>query len=246
MGEESSGNGRKVEVVFSPKLFPTYFEYKNCVVVVIDIFRATSTICAAFKNGVKEVIPVATLDEAKAYQKKGYLVGAERKSEIVKGFDFGNSPLKFNEKEFKGKSIVFTTTNGTRAMEVAKVADKVVVGAFTNISALCTFLEKEDKDILLLCAGWKDRFNLEDTLFAGAVAHKISKNLRFNKLSDSSIASIKMFKAARNDMYKFLEISSHRKRLSRLNLEEDIIYCLTLDKTDIVPVLEQGKLIANK
>ncbi len=246
MSEESSGNGRKIEVIFSPKLFSTYFEQKDCVVVVIDIFRATSTICAAFKHGVKEVIPVATLAEAEAYKQKGYLVGAERKSEIVEGFDFGNSPLNFNKKEFRNKSIVFTTTNGTRAIELAKNADKVVVGAFTNISALCTYLEKEDKDVLLLCAGWKDRFNLEDTLFAGAVAYKLSKNLRFNKLSDSSIASINMFKAAKDDMYKFLEISSHRKRLSRLNLEEDIIYCLTLDKTDIVPILEGGKLIANK
>ncbi len=245
MGEESSGNTNKVEVVFSPALFPVYFENVNCTVVIIDIFRATSAICAAFESGIDSLIPVATLEEAKKYKDQGYIVGAERNAEIVEGFDFGNSPLTFKDGKYKNKSIVLTTTNGTKAVEMAKPANKVVVGAFTNFSALCDYLEKEDKDVLLLCAGWKGRFNLEDTLFAGAVADRISKNLRFTNLSDSSIASINIYKKAKKDIYKFLGESSHRKRLSRLNMEEDIIYCLTFDNSEIVPVLEENAFIKN-
>jgi len=246
MSEESSGNGRKVEVVFSPVLFPVYFDNQDCTVVVIDVFRATSAICAAFESGIDSLIPVATIEEAIDYKQKGFKVGAERNAEIVEGFDFGNSPLTFKNGSYKNQSIVLTTTNGTKAIEMAKTANKVVIGAFTNFSALCNYLEQEDKDVLLLCAGWKDRFNLEDTLFAGAVAQQISKNLRFTNLSDSSIAAINMYDGAKNDMFGFLGESSHRKRLSRLNLEEDIIYCLTLDKSDIVPVLEGDVLVSNK
>ena len=246
MSEESSGNTRKVEVVPSPGLFPVYFENTDCTVVVIDVFRATSAICAAFESGVDSLIPVATLEEAIEYKQKGFLVGAERNAEVVEGFDFGNSPLAFKDGQFKNKSLVLTTTNGTRAIEMAKSAHKVVIGAFTNLSAVCDYIEKEDKDVLLLCAGWKDRFNLEDTLFAGAVAQKISQNLRFQNLSDSSIAAISMYNSAKDDLYNFLGESSHRKRLSRLNMEEDIIYCLTLDQSNIVPVLEGDVIVSSK
>ncbi len=246
MAEESSGNTNKVEVVFSPALFPVYFDNDDCTVVVIDIFRATSAICAAFESGIKSLITVATLEEANQYKQKGYLVGAERNAEIVEGFDFGNSPLTFKDGKYKDKTIVLTTTNGTKAIEMAKNANRVVVGAFTNFTALCNFVEKEDKDVLLLCAGWKDRFNLEDTLFAGAVAERVSQNLRFTRLSDSSIAAINIYNTAKDNIYRFLGESSHRKRLSRLNMEEDIIYCLTLDKTDIVPVLKENAFVNNK
>ncbi|MCO6500315.1 MAG: 2-phosphosulfolactate phosphatase [Vicingus serpentipes] len=244
MSEISSGNTRKVEVVFSPLNFPSYFENKDCTVVVIDIFRATSAICAAFESGIESLIPVDTIEKAKKYQQEGFLVGAERNAEIVEGFDFGNSPLTFKNEKYKNQSVVLTTTNGTKAIEIAKEATTVIIGAFTNFTALCQYVEDQDKDVLLLCAGWKDRFNLEDTLFAGAVAEKISKNLRFQNLSDSSIAAINMYITAKKDMYGFLGESSHRKRLSRLNMEEDIIYCLSFDKSSIVPILKGDKIIA--
>ena len=246
--EESSGNSRSIEVVFSPAMFPVYFEHKDVAVVVIDVLRATSAICAAFDAGVKEVIPVATVEEAQAYKEMGYLVGAERKAEIVPGFDFGNSPLTFkNSKEFKDKSIVLTTTNGTRAIDAAREANHVLVGAFTNLDAVCRKLEALDKDVILFCAGWKDRFNLEDTLLAGAITQKLSsENLRFSNLSDSALASISLFKEAKGNLYQYLGNSSHRRRLSSLNLEEDIIYCLTPNQTEVVPFLYENKLITKQ
>ncbi len=246
MSEISSGNVRKVEVVCSPELFPVYFDNKDCVVVVIDVFRATSAICAAFESGIKSLIPVTSVEEAITYKQKGYKVGAERNAEIVEGFDFGNSPLMFKDDRFAGESLVLTTTNGTRALEIAKEANNVIIGAFTNLTAVCDYIERLDKDVLLLCAGWKGRFNLEDTLYAGAVAQKLAKNLRFQNLSDSSMAAIDMYNNAKDDLFGFLGESSHRKRLSRLNMEEDIIYCLTEDLSDVVPILQGDTLVSHK
>ena len=140
MSEESSRNTRKVEVVLSPALFPVYFENIDCTVVVIDVFRATSAICAAFESGIDSLIPVATLEEAIEYKKKGFLVGAERNAEVVEGFDFGNSPLGFKDGQFKDKTIVLTTTNGTKAVDMAKSAHNVVIGAFTNFTAVCDYM----------------------------------------------------------------------------------------------------------
>lgn len=246
MSEESSGNTKKVEVVLSPALFPAYFEHRDCTIVIIDVFRATSAICAAFESGVEGVIPVANLEAALQYKSEGYLVGAERNAEVVEGFDFGNSPLGFKDGKFKGETIVLTTTNGTKAIDIAKSASNVVIGSFANLAAICEYVEKVDKDVLLFCAGWKDRFNLEDTLFAGAVAEKITQNLRFQNISDSTIAAMNMYATAKDDMYGFLEDSSHRKRLNRLNMPEDVIYCLSLNKTDIVPVLKGDVILSNK
>ena len=159
---------KKVEVSFSPALFSSYYHEHECNVVIVDIFRATSAICTAFHFGVKEIIPVATVEEAMAYKKEGYMVGAERDGNIVDGFDFGNSPFSYMDERIKGKSIVLTTTNGTKAITIAKEAEGILIGSFLNLNALADFLIEDGKSVLIQCAGWKNRFNLEDTLFAGA------------------------------------------------------------------------------
>lgn len=242
MGEILPQSKNKVEVCVSPALFPVYFDNQDCVVVVIDVFRATTAICAAFEDGVAAVIPVSTIEEATQYKNKGYIVGAERNAEVMEGFDFGNSPLTFKNEKYKNQTIVLTTTNGTKAIDVAKNAHIVIVGSFYNLDAVCSFLEKQDKDVLLLCAGWKERFNLEDTLFAGAVVEKLSKNIRFEDLADSAIAALNLYNSAKDDLFGFLSESSHRKRLSKLNLDEDILCCLKLNQSKLVPVLNGNKL----
>lgn len=244
MGEISAEKKNKIEVAYSPELFDIYFEHSDAVVVVIDVLRATSAICSAINTGVNSIVPVETVDEARAYQKKGYLVGAERKGQVVEGFDFGNSPFAYQDEKLKGKDVVLTTTNGTRAVKMAESSDCVIIGAFTNLSEICKYLEKKDRNVLLLCAGWKGRFNLEDTLFAGAVVERLSgENVRFGNLSDSAIAAKYLYQSAKGNLYSFLENSSHRRRLSSLNLEEDIIYCLTEDQTPVVPILDEGRIV---
>lgn len=231
-----------IEVCFSPQAYPL-FHNPNSIVVVIDILRASSAITTAFFNGVSKMIPVSTIEEAQKYKDEGYLVAAERNAEIVAGFDLGNSPFGYMSTKLKGKTIVITTTNGTQAITAAKDAHKVIIGSFLNLDATTAFLKKENKDIVFLCAGWKNKFNLEDTLFAGAVAEELIYKYDFSSVCDSTIAAMELYKIAKHDLYSFLAHSSHRNRLEKLNLERDIRYCLTANQCPVVPVMEDGFLV---
>lgn len=232
-----------VDVCFSPGLFELYDSSKS-IVVVIDILRASSSICVAFEHGVKSIIPVSTIEEALSYKAKGYLIGAERHGETLEGFDFGNSPFSYMNPKIKGRDIVLTTTNGTRAIHTAKNAFKLVIGSFLNMDVLTKWLCEQKHDIILLCSGWKNTFNLEDTLFAGAMVYKLKKDFDFSPGRDSCIAAEYLYMLAKNNLYKFLEESSHRLRLERLHIEKDIEFCLTPNQTDVIPVL-QGDALYN-
>ncbi|HRG59736.1 MAG TPA: 2-phosphosulfolactate phosphatase [Bacteroidia bacterium] len=230
-----------IDVCFSPFLYPVY-EKEEQIVVVIDILRATSAICTAFQYGVDKMIPVATVEEAAAYKELGFLVGAERNAVAIEGFDFGNSPYSYMTEKIKGQTVVITTTNGTQAIEAAKNAYAVVIGSFLNITTLCEWLVKENKSILLLCSGWKNKFNLEDTLFAGAVTEILSKHESF-KLLDGALATKYLYQQAHQNPYKFLNYSSHKERLAAMGLKDDIKYCLTLDQTHVIPILKDKYLV---
>ena len=233
---------KRVEVCFTPGEYH-YFKGEFEIVVVIDVLRATTAICAAFDNGIKSIIPVPTLEDALEYKKQGYLVGAERKGQIVEGFDFGNSPFSYMKEEFRGKDVVLTTTNGTKSIEVAKDAETVVIGALVNLDALTEWLINQNKDTLCLCSGWQDKFNLEDTICAGAISEALLKTGNYTSTEDSSIASKYLYLSAKDNYMGYLKASSHRRRLKNLNLNEDIKYCLTPNKTNVIPILKDGKLI---
>ncbi len=235
---------KRVEVCFTPGEY-TYFKGEFEIVVVIDVLRATSAICTAFQYGVAAIIPVPTLEEALAYKQQGYLAGAERKGQIVEGFDFGNSPFSYMKEEFKGKEIVLTTTNGTKSLDVAKDADIVIVGSFLNLEAMFHWLEKKNLNILCLCSGWQDKFNLEDTICAGAICDYLISTGKFTSAEDSSIAAKYLYLSAKDNYLGYLKSSSHRRRLKNLNLNEDIKYCLTPNQTNVIPILKNGKLVVS-
>lgn len=235
-------NKRHVEVCVTPDKYEQYNEY-NQIVVVIDVLRATSAICTAFDWGVKQIIPVSKVEDALAYKAKGYIVAAERNGEIVAGFDRGNSPFGFMDEELKGKTIALTTTNGTRTVNIAKAdAGTVVIGSLLNLTVLSEWLIAQDKDVLLLCSGWRDKLNLEDTICAGAIAERLLDSLKFQSVEDSTIMAKYLFQSAKNNYLGFLKASSHRRRLQKLNMNADIKYCLTPDQSESIPVLRGGAL----
>ncbi len=241
MSENPQDKKLLVEVCISPQLYPVY-QRANSIVVVIDIFRATSAICTAFQYGVEKMIPVASLEKAAEYKSKGFLVGAERNGMALPGYDFGNSPYGYMTDSIRGKTIVISTTNGTQAIEAAHKAQEVVIGSFLNFSAICAWLKTQNKEVILLCSGWKNRFNMEDMLFAGAVADQLSDAPDY-KLGDAALAAKYLFQSAQKNPYRMLHGSSHKERLSKLGLKADIKYCLSLDKTGIIPVLKDGFLV---
>lgn len=232
----------RIEVCFSPGEYHLYQESFD-LVVVLDVLRATSAICTAIEHGVKEIIPVATVEEARELQAKGYIAAAERGGQIVEGFDLGNSPYSYMDPQLKGKSVVLTTTNGTKAIDMARSKDTVVVGALNNLNALCDWLIEQERDILVLGSGWKDKFNLEDTICGGAIADQCLASGKFYADEDSTVAAKFIFRSSRDNMFAFLKASSHRRRLRALNLNEDVKYCLTPNNCTAIPVLKNGSLV---
>lgn len=233
-----------IRVCVSPALYELYRQAEG-ITVVVDVFRATSAICTALQNGVNEVIPVASIHDAKRYSNdEDMIIAAERGGEVVDGFKYGNSPLSYiNNPEIVGKSLVLTTTNGTQAIDAARNDGELVIGAFCNLKVLADWLIKENQDVMILCSGWKNKLNLEDTLFAGALVDILLKEgFDFDIDSDAAITARLLYTTAQNDMGKFLENSSHRNRLKNLHLEKDIEYCLQLNTCNVVPKLIGGVL----
>lgn len=196
-------------------------------------------------NGAQAIIPVAQVEECMNYAGKGYLLAAERNGEVVEGYDFGNSPFSYTAEKVAGKTIVLTTTNGTKALHLArKRASQVVIGSFLNLEALCEWLKTQEKDVLLLCAGWKDQFNLEDTIFAGAVVNQLRSG--FTHYDDASVAAEDLYLLAKDDLRAYIHKSSHSHRMVALNIEEDVKFCLQTNICQTIPVLEGDQLIALK
>ncbi len=232
----------KVEVCLTPAVYNN-FKNDDAVVVVVDILRATSAICTAFMNGAKRIIPVASLEEAQQYKVKGFLVAAERDG-IVRDFaDFGNSPYNFTPDRIIDKEIVYSTTNGTNTIMMARHSHKVLIGAYLNHQALTDYIIKEKHDLLILCAGWKQKFNLEDTLFAGALAEAVLKSNNFYTMCDSTYASIDLWSLANQNMMEYLEKVAQRHRLKKNGLDDVLEYCHTFNMTDKIPVLEDFYLV---
>jgi 2-phosphosulfolactate phosphatase len=235
---------RKLETCFSPALFEPEAN-GDSIVVIIDILRASSAICTAFANGAVEIIPVAEVSEAKEYKAKGYLVAAERDGYVLDFADFGNSPFNFTKDKVSGKTIVYSTTNGTGIINLASSAYMTVIGSFLNIGALTEWILGKEKNVLLFCAGWKNRFNIEDTICAGAIAEKLMESNLYTTICDSTIASMDLWSLARPNLPGYIEKAAQRTRLRDKKLDDCIEFCLTTDFTDKIPVMKNGVLVGN-
>jgi len=235
---------RKLETCFSPALYEAE-QHSGSIVVIIDILRASSAICTAFANGAATIIPVAEVHEAKEYKDRGYLVAAERDGYVLDFADFGNSPFNFTSEKVTGKSIVYSTTNGTGIIKMASSASEIVIGSFLNISAVTEWMTKQEKDVVLFCAGWKNRFNLEDTICAGAMAERLLESGLYTTICDSTLAALDLWGLAKNDLPGYVEKAAQRSRLRSKGLDDCIGFCLTTDFTKKIPVIRNGYLVDN-
>ncbi len=236
---------RNIEVCFTPATYDV-FKKDEAVVVVVDVLRATSAIVTAFMNGVKRILPVGTLEEAKDYKSKGYIVAAERDGVVRDFADFGNSPYNFKREKIKGKEIVYSTTNGTNSIMMAKHSHRVLIGTYLNHQALVDYIIKEDRDLIILCAGWKNKFNLEDSLFAGSLSRTLIQSGHFESICDSTVAAIDLWGVAEKNLMAYIEKAAQRHRLAKNGLDDVIEYCHTFDQTDIIPVLKENYLLEIK
>jgi 2-phosphosulfolactate phosphatase len=235
---------RDLETCFSPALYEPE-RHIDSIVVIIDILRASSAICTAFANGAATIIPVSTIKEAREYKEQGYLVAAERDGFVLDFADFGNSPFNFTREKVNGRTIVYSTTNGTGIIKLASSASHIIIGSFLNISALAKWISLHDKNVVLFCAGWKNRFNLEDSICAGAIAEQLMSESLYSTICDSTHAALDLWSLAKDDIRGYIEKAAQRSRLRDKGLDECLEFCITPDYTVVIPVIENGVLKAS-
>ena len=232
-----------ISVYFTPNQLKKYTDEKS-IVVIVDLLRATSVISTAFENGISAIIPVQTIKEALEYKnKEGYILAAEHNTKPVKDFSYGNSPYHYINSKIKGKILVLTTTNGTKAIHLAK-GHKVITASFINIDAVAKYLINNNNNVIILCSGWKNIFNLEDPIFAGALSNLLLDSGNFQSNCDALLAAQQLYKNAKDDIFLFLNNSSYRKRNNSDQVIKDTKFCLSPPiKSNIVPLFLNGKLI---
>ena len=227
----------------SPSLLHLY-DISDSIVVIIDVFRATSTIAAALYNGATRVLPVDTVARCiELGQETGGITAGERDGRIAEGLQYGNSPIEYRRDFVEGKTLVLTTTNGTKLLYMALEhgANAIVTGSFPNLSAVCDYLIAQNKNVLLACAAWKDRVNLEDSLFAGAVVSQIKAHFTIH--DDSSLGAETLYETVKDNLWDFIKKTTHYHRLSAYGLEPDMQYCTTIDVANVLPVYKDGELV---
>lgn len=212
------------------------------IAIVIDIFRASTTICTAIASGAACVVPVRTVAEARRIGRATHnsFIGGERRSLPPKGFDAGNSPYDYSPDNVAGKTVVFTTTNGTAALLSAPKHATRIIGCFANAKAICNFVAvRNPAAVTIFCAGIYGAFSLEDALCAGMFAEKLSSLFA---LTDEARAAAAMYTAYRADLDGILQTTQHAKALRSLGVTRDIKLCSTPDTLNVVPVFD-GKII---
>lgn len=237
-------NKKNLTVCLTPDIFHNYNISDDSIIVVVDLLRATTVISTAFHYGIKDIIPVYDLIQAKEYfNKDHYIVAAERDALPLEGFEYGNSPFQYMNNDISGKTLVLTTTNGTKAINCAKDYH-VITSSFINLDIVFEFLLNSLKDIVILCSGWKGLFNLEDSIFAGCLSERLILSNKYQTNCDSVLASRILYNQSQDNLFDFLSNSAHRKRLKSLNIEKDTEFCLDPGiKSDIIPTLVAGKLV---
>jgi 2-phosphosulfolactate phosphatase len=230
--------GPRLEVCYSPALLHTHQRQPGRNVVVVDILRATTAICTAFGYGVASVEPVVEVKTALARKAAGMLVAGEEQGEKLSFADFGNSPMEFRTEAIRGKRLVFRTTNGTRAMLKARPFGQVIIASFVNLDAVSAFLNRDRKDVLILCSGWNDNYSLEDTLFAGAMSDLLVNAYGFLPDGDAVLASMMLWRHSAKDLLKTISRSSHYLRLLGIEDRKGLKYCVFPEKFHVVPALK--------
>jgi len=236
----------KIDIALVPKGVEEV-DLSDTVCIVLDIFRATTSIVTCLANGCAAMIPVLSTEDASitARQIGPVLFAGERQSIKIAGYDFGNSPFEFSQDKVQDQNIVMTTTNGTIAIKAAKGAYRTLIGSFLNAKAVCRQGKDYGKDILIVCAGTDGQFSLEDALCAGLLVQLLTAEGE-TVLTDSARSALLMYNQAKDELVETGASSLNGKRLYDLNRMDDVVYCFQMDILDVVPEYRGGKIVLNK
>ncbi|MCH8548416.1 MAG: 2-phosphosulfolactate phosphatase [Balneolaceae bacterium] len=236
-------NQQEMDVFFSAHSFRED-ELRDKAVVIIDVLRATSTIVTALMNGARGVIPVEDMGEASKIAQNvdsdNYLLCGEKDGMKIEGYNLGNSPLEYTNEEVSGKTLIFNTTNGTKAIKKSLGSAVVYIASFLNENAVVEALRNEKRDVVLVCAGWKGRLAMEDSLLAGSIIHKSCGGTLPENARDGAKVAFGIYEKYGDDIGTVIRQSNHAIRLKNLVGTDDLYYCSQVDITDHLPILHDG------
>ena len=242
----------KIDSFLTPFFPEKEKQFDDVIVLMVDVLRASTTICTALHNGAKEVIPCESLDKAvqiySNLSKEVRFLGGERNGEKPSGFDAGNSPFEYTEENVAKKNVVLTTSNGTKTFQQAKNAKIRLIAGFVNLNSVLAFLEEkylkdnEDQEICILCAGTNGRLSYEDTLCCGAIIKLLKMNHKNVQLTDTADAAKNLYNLHSVDLQQFLKTKEHAVFLKNLGFEKDVDLALTFDKFPVVPYIEGSSI----
>jgi len=233
-----------LETLFIPEEIKN-IELASKLVVIIDVLRASSTIVTALANGCCGFIPILSPNQAKKkaqqFEKEMALLGGEREGIKIEGFDLGNSPREYKRELVNDKTIIFSTTNGVKTLEMVKGAHRIIIGSFLNLQAVCNYCANYKGDILLICAGKEGKFSLEDAACAGMIINSL-RDVFFSGQQeiDANLTAQLLYEKFSNNILEILRKSQHGRYLESIGLVEDLKFCSQLDFFHIVPIFRDG------
>ncbi|MDX1547462.1 MAG: 2-phosphosulfolactate phosphatase [Rhodothermales bacterium] len=215
-------------------------------VVVIDVLRASATIITALQHGARDVVPMADRADAGKLASNldaaSYLLGGERGGEKIEGYHLGNSPLEYTEAQVKGRTIIFTTTNGTNAIARARTARHLLIGSFLNADRVVDFLRQADTDVVIVCAGRRNRVSLEDTLCAGLMLYRLWDGQVPGIVSDTAYMAFTQYRNDQDHLQDVIRHSNHAQWLSAHGYDDDVAYCTQVDALPVLPYYRENRL----
>ncbi len=235
-----------LDVYFSVQSFNEE-ELRGKSAVVIDVLRASSSIVTAMSNGARKVIPVEDMDAAvriaRNMDPNDYLLCGEKNGNKIEGYHLGNSPLEYDAETVADKTLILNTTNGTKAIKKAALANRIYVGCFLNQNSILEALKEHDDAIVLICSGWQGRLSLEDTLFAGSLISQMCGGKLPENTKDGVKVAFGLYEKFGGDLEAAIGSSDHAKRLKELVPDGDIPFASQVDRFDVLPGMKDGILI---
>lgn len=236
---------RYIDVFFSVQAFNEE-ELRGKTAVIIDVLRASSSITTALHNGARKIIPVGDMNDAMkiatTMEQNDYLLCGEKNGVKIEGYQLGNSPLEYTREAIEGKTLILNTTNGTKAIKKAGLANQIYIGTFLNQQSILNALKERDDEIVLVCSGWQGRLSIEDTLFAGSVLHALSSGKLPADAKDGAKVAFGLYEKFGDDLEGTISQSDHAKRLVELVPDGDVNFCCKVDEFNVLPGMKDGIL----
>jgi 2-phosphosulfolactate phosphatase len=219
------------------------------VVAVIDVLRASTVVAVALANGARAVVPLESSDEvitrSKSFDRSEVRLAGERRMNPIPGFDFGNSPGEFTREAVEGKTVLFTTSNGTGALLAVQGARDVVIASYVNFSAVLTMMRtaaRAGTDVAIVCAGREKEFALEDAGCAGRYVRLLATRTADVEVNDGARASELIAKRYGDRIDQLFAESAHGRALADGGFAEDLVMCAQVDSHPIIPIYQDRQV----